>query len=105
MSGDLSRREALRGAAYGLVVLASGVGCQKAHGNPTCSDTRGLTPEQLQTRTALAYVDAGPDPTRHCVACAQWVPNANDPEQCGGCKVFAGPIHPNGTCKSFSPRA
>jgi hypothetical protein len=53
-------------------------------------------------RKTLAYVDRTPDPSKPCVKCLQYVPAA-EADQCGGCKLMKGPIHPKGYCTAFAP--
>lgn len=58
-----------------------------------------LTTEDAQNRAALAYSDVSADATKTCDHCQQFVPGEED---CGTCKILKGPIHPKGSCKSFS---
>lgn len=99
----LTRREALRGGlsiaagAAGLMVL----GCDKKE--LSCTDTAGLSAQELQTRSSLGYVDVTPDPAKPCETCQFYVAAA--PDKCGGCSVVKGPIHPRGYCKSWAPKS
>lgn len=96
----VSRRDALLGGVVvGLVV----VGC-KERAAPTCTDTTGLSPDDLKPRETLAYQDRSPDPHKACDHCAQYV-EASSASVCGGCKVLKGPVSPAGTCKVFAPKA
>jgi hypothetical protein len=98
----MSRRDLLRGGVVGLVVLA---GCSKKGSDAfTCADTSGMEPEALEARTVIGYVDKAPDATKTCGACQQFVPSPSD-GSCGSCRVVKGPIHPNGYCKAFTPKA
>lgn len=98
---SLSRRTLLRGGALagGLIAL----GCKSSRTVPTCTDTAGLTPEELQARAALGYEDRCGDPAKACDHCVQWVDAPSD-GACGGCKVLKGPICPVGTCKAFAAK-
>ena len=69
----------------------------------TCTDTSGLTEQEVTMRTQLQYVDASPDPEKLCSNCVLYT----EPEagaQCGGCTVVKGPIHPDGYCTSWAPK-
>jgi hypothetical protein len=96
----VSRREALRSGT--VVVALAVVGCGKKE-PPTCSDTAGMSPEDIKARETLAYQDRGPDPNKQCAKCVQFVegPSAT---VCASCKVVKGPISPAGTCKVFAPK-
>lgn len=63
----------------------------------SCTDTSGLNDSQIASRTVNEYVDRTPNPAQTCDNCALFQPA--DPNQCGGCSVVAGPIHPKGWCK------
>jgi len=111
MSRTVSRRDALLGGAamthavLGCSALGCSVlGCRTARTIPTCTDDKGLAPQAIQARTALAYQDRATTPDRACERCVQWV-EAKADGQCGGCKVLAGPISPAGTCKAFALRS
>lgn len=96
---SLSRRRLLFVSASALALL--GAAC-KSSGPASCTDVSGLEPDELNARNALGYVDRTPDPTKPCIKCQQYVP-APAADQCGGCKVLKGPIHPQGYCKVFAP--
>ena len=69
----------------------------------TCTDTTGLTEQEVTMRNQLQYVDASPDPEKLCSNCVLYT----EPEagaQCGGCTVVKGPIHPDGYCTSWAPK-
>jgi hypothetical protein len=98
MSEPLNRREAVRRLAIfsAAATLPAWLGCGKR--DLTCTSTAGLTADETALRTQTAgYVDRAPNPAQKCNNCAQWVPAG--PDQCGGCKVIKGPIHPEGWCK------
>ncbi len=70
----------------------------------SCTDTAGLSGDEVAARTALAYADAASDGTKACSACRQYVePKADG--SCASCKVLKGPVHPNGTCKAFTAKS
>ena len=54
------------------------------------------------TRRTLQYKAEAVDPVKHCSACAQF--NAGQYGDCGGCKLFSGPVKPNGGCLSWAPK-
>lgn len=95
----MNRREILKLFA----VLVATPACTKKSATFTCTDTSGLSFEETNVRNTLSYADRSPDPQRTCVRCTQWVAPKED-GKCGGCKIMKGPIHPDGTCKSFAPR-
>jgi hypothetical protein len=104
----ITRREMLRktltlslGATAGAAVAAA---CKGGPKQLVCTDTVGLAPIDISTRTALEYVDVSTDPKKVCSGCAQWVAPANA-ETCGGCKMFKGPINPRGFCKGWTAPA
>jgi hypothetical protein len=100
MADPLSRRDLLQhSAALGAFVALGTAACSKP-APLTCVDTTGLSPADLQVRTALAYADVSPDPTKVCLICQQFLP-APTAGSCGTCKVVKGPINPSGNCKSF----
>ncbi len=103
---QITRREALRlcggaGAAVGVLGVLD-IGCKKEP-SFACLDTTGLTPDEVQARTTLAYVDTATEPGRNCVACQQYVAPPSG-SGCGTCKVLKGPVHPQGGCKVFSAK-
>lgn len=62
----------------------------------------GLSDPEKETRSVNEYVDKTPNPEQRCDNCGLW----QDPqpgEDCGGCTVVAGPIHPAGWCRIWVP--
>jgi hypothetical protein len=77
--------------------------CEKKEPD-ACTSTLGLMPDEIKTRTSLGYRDRSADPKKHCIDCQQYIaPPSVD--QCGGCKVMKGPVHPRGSCNVFTPKA
>jgi hypothetical protein len=74
-----------------------------AEGASACTDTAGLSPADLATRTSNSYVDNGPDASKHCSACALYVAPAGG-APCGTCALVKGPIAAAGTCNAFAPK-
>lgn len=67
----------------------------------SCEDTTGLTEAEIGTREALEYVDESPfGAEKDCANCALYLQPEAD-EDCGGCSLIAGPIHPLGYCTSW----
>lgn len=87
-----------------LALAAFAPACKKVHAAFACTDTSGLSFDETNARKTLAYVDSSVDPKRTCVQCVQWVA-AKEDGTCGGCKVLKGPVHPDGTCKSFAAKS
>lgn len=95
----LSRRALLLGSVTGLVAIAGAVACS-AEPVFSCTDVTGLAPFDITTRATLRYADRSPDPDRTCKRCVQFISGVSG--ACGTCKVMRGPVHPNGTCSSFT---
>jgi hypothetical protein len=53
-------------------------------------------------RRTLQYKKEAADPAKKCINCAQF--DAKKYGDCGGCKLFTGPVQPNGGCLSFAPK-
>lgn len=105
---QLDRRTFLvRAAQIGAVAAAapamlSLVGCSKKETTPTCTDTTGLSPDQINMRRTLTYVDVSPKGKEEdCENCALYTP-APEGQFCGGCTLLAGPISPDGHCTSWA---
>ena len=102
----LGRRDAVRhlavfaaGAIAPTIFLA---GCKDSPKELSCTDTTGLTPDEVSMRTNLAYVDKTTDPSKACSKCNFY--KAGSPDACGSCTLMKGGINPNGNCKSFVPK-
>ncbi|MBN8616039.1 MAG: high-potential iron-sulfur protein [Deltaproteobacteria bacterium] len=87
-------RHALTVLAAAPLFAACGGGELECAGSPSA--------DQRAVRTALHYVDHGPDTSRHCSRCSLYV---GDATACGTCAAVPGAIHPEGTCDSFVARA
>lgn len=98
---SLSRRSLLVHGAS-LVGFFGVTACQK--GPSSCSDVSALSSDQQNTRATLGYEDLSEQPGKNCAKCSQYLaPPKMD--QCGGCKVLPGTVHPNGYCRAFTPKA
>jgi hypothetical protein len=95
----VTRRSLLIATGCALGLVGAG-GCKKA-GPASCTDVSGLTPEERNVRTTLGYTDRTPIPGKPCIKCVQYV-TATSSDQCGGCKVMKGPVHPAGYCRVFA---
>ena len=85
------------GGAEGTEANGDAGANQAAEASFSCEDTSGLTEQQIQMRTNAQYVDDSPHEDKRCDNCQLYKqPEAG--QQCGGCQVIAGPIHPKGYC-------
>lgn len=85
-----------------LLTGAGAVGCSKSKVPPFgCTDVSALSEFDRGARVALAYTDRSASPEKECTRCVQYV---EADQGCGTCKIVRGPIHPNGTCKSFAAK-
>jgi hypothetical protein len=102
MKPSQSRREfLLRSAAVGGMLLPAWMlACGKK--TLVCTDTIGLKPDEIATRTALQYTDAATEANKTCSTCQLYKPAG--PDQCGACTVVKGPVHPQGSCKSWAAK-
>jgi hypothetical protein len=76
-------------------------GSAPAAGGNTCATSPDETSKTM--RKTLQYKEAAADATKACKGCAQY--NAGAYGDCGGCKLFTGPVKPEGGCLSFAPKA
>lgn len=98
-------------SAVGLVALSgckddkggkSGGGDKKAAaGGKTCDTAPDAASKQK--RKTLQYVEKATDEKKQCKDCVQYI--ADTYGDCGGCKLFSGPVQPGGGCLSFAPKA
>ena len=100
----LSRREML-GATMHLAVIGSlplllnACTQSKFH----CDDVSGLGEDDLALRSALECRDLSPHgEQKSCSECAFY--RAAKKNECGGCTLVRGPIHPLGYCNSWAAR-
>ncbi len=70
----------------------------------TCTDTSGLTEQELTMRNeTFMYVDTSTEEGKTCDNCALYVAAAEG-QQCGTCTIIKGPIHPDGYCTSWAAK-
>lgn len=107
-AGRIGRRRMLQvlgagiGAASGLTIL----GCGKSGGGAApagaCMDKVAVDETARTLRTNLKYKEKSDTPDKKCSLCAQY--EAGKFGECGGCKLFAGGVNPEGSCLSFAPK-
>jgi hypothetical protein len=100
MPAVAERRQLLQYSVASVALSALSFACAKSP--PASCNTSALGAEDLKVRTTLGYVDRSPDPSKPCVKCIQYIA-ASAADQCGGCKVMKGPVHPKGYCNVFAP--
>ena len=93
----------LAGAGAGVFLKGCGNGEEAAEADP-CADLSGLSESDIQLRETLQYVAETPNPQERCDNCEYWIDDQHGP-QCGGCTLFAGPVHPAGWCVSWVPQS
>jgi hypothetical protein len=54
------------------------------------------------TRKVMQYKNPAVSPDKKCTLCTQFQEAKYG--ACGGCKLFTGPVDPNGGCQSFAPK-
>ncbi len=62
-----------------------------------------IEPASAQQRKIMQYKNPAAIPEKHCSVCSQFIEAKYG--DCGGCKLFTGPVNPNGGCLSFAPKA
>lgn len=91
------------GAGAGVFLKGCGNGEEDAATDP-CSDLSGVSESDIQLRETLEYTSETPNPNERCDNCEYWLPDEHGSE-CGGCTLFAGPVHPGGWCNSWVPQS
>lgn len=66
-----------------------------------CTDTSGLWPAEIKTRTENEYVDHSSRPDQFCLLCTNFMKPPGG-RVCGTCRTVRGPINPGGWCKAFT---
>ncbi len=92
------------GAGAGVFLKGCGNGNGEEAAADPCGDLSGLSESDIQLRETLNYVAETPNPDERCDNCEYWVDDQHGPE-CGGCTLFAGPVHPAGWCSSWVPES
>jgi len=119
------------GSVGGLIVFGSAAGCKKEGEGSTTTETKPAatttttttpTPEAAKPaggggcadkvavdeqaaalRKAVQYKEKSDNPDKKCSTCIQF--EAGKYGECGGCKLFAGGVNPEGFCLSWGPKA
>ncbi len=94
----------LAGAGAGVFLKGCGNGEEATEAADPCADLSGLSESDIQLRETLQYVAETPNPEERCDNCEYWIDDQHGP-QCGGCTLFAGPVHPAGWCVSWVPQS
>lgn len=92
-------RSLAMGAAF-LLPASALLACKK---ELVCTDTSGLSADEIAARNTLKYVDQSTDPAKPCSGCQQFKPSPMS-GTCGACVVVKGPIHPNGSCSAWAKK-
>lgn len=79
---------------------ATGTGSAAATGAGGCDTPPDETSKGI--RKTLQYKKEATDAAKQCKDCAQYTAGAFG--ECGGCKLFTGPVKPGGGCLSFAPK-
>lgn len=99
----LQRLCAIGLAGGGSVLLSA---CGGGDAGAACDDLSDLTDAQKEQRQqmveSLSYVEETPSENQYCANCSLYT-QPEDGEQCGGCQLLPGPVHPNGYCTSWAP--
>ena len=94
----LSRRAVLQILSAAPVAAAALSACSKTE-SLACTDVSGLSEAEKSARSAMQYTDKGTNPQQLCDGCMHYKPGAAN--QCGGCAIIKGPIHPKGYCTAW----
>lgn len=100
------RRRALRilgatlGAAGGVLALTGPQA--RAEAGLNCKNKVPIDPAAAQVRRNLQYAEKSNVPGKKCSNCVQF--EAGKYKECGGCKLFAGAVHPDGYCLSWAAK-
>jgi high potential iron-sulfur protein len=99
------RRRALQilgaglGAVSGVLALA---GTEAHAAELNCKNKVPVDPTAVQMRRTLQYAEKSTAPGKKCATCAQF--EAGKYKECGGCKLFAGAVNPEGNCLSWAAK-
>lgn len=70
-------------------------------GEIACDQSK-VDDQSKSMRKTLQYVAKSPNEGKYCKNCAQYI-KPKGGSACGGCKLFSGPVNPNGYCLSYAP--
>lgn len=99
----LTRRATLRLLAAAPIAAAALSACGKKTEPDSCQDVSALSDTEKTGRSALQYTDKSPQADKRCENC-NFYQAATSPEQCGGCQLVKGPIHPKGYCTAWAAK-
>lgn len=110
----LQRLSAIGVAGIGGGALLSACGGDAEQGETadadSCDDLSELSDDEREQREqmveTLSYVDETPNEDQYCANCALYIEPEDEEttgDQCGGCDLFPGPVHPDGYCTSWAP--
>ncbi len=99
------------GGLSALGLMSLGCGEEKASGDKKAGGDKkpagdakscdaAVDAKSKQMRKTLQYKDKADDAAKACEKCAQFEKGKYG--DCGGCKLFAGPVQPAGSCLSFA---
>jgi hypothetical protein len=118
MTREASRRDAVRLLVAGLGSMSwiAVGGCGGGPSGPSiseraqrydpdlvCTDTSGMWPAEVATRTDNEYTDDSSKKDQYCFNCTNFKPPSK-PRTCGACDTVKGPINPLGWCKAWTEK-
>lgn len=66
----------------------------------SCDDLSSVSEGELEKRKKFAYVSKSSVADNYCGNCSMFIPQEQNKE-CGGCLLFAGPVHATGYCIQY----
>lgn len=82
----------------------SSAGAAAAGAGGSCQDKIEVDEAAATLRRTLQYKEKSDTPDKKCSSCAQFEVERYAGTGCGGCKLFAGAVNPEGLCLSFAPK-
>lgn len=88
-----------------VLLTACGMNGKKAGSAATdpCDDFSDVSASELEKRKKFGYMDESTVPGRHCGNCSLFIPGKSE-NDCGGCLLFNGPVHPTGYCTQYAAK-
>lgn len=68
-----------------------------------CTDLSGVSEADLKQRESLGYVSKSVEAEKNCTNC-RFYQAGSQPNGCGGCTLFKGPVAPEGYCKTWNKK-
>jgi len=90
------------GASSAVLALAGRTARAEAGAGVSCKSKVPIDPAAAQVRRVLQYMEKSSVPGKRCENCLQY--EAGKYKECGGCKLFAGAVHPAGYCLSWAAK-